>query len=96
MNDINGLSKTISDLQKSLKITAESRKEERKNKREMTMMDLLGKFQDNEELYAMFELQQQKILDKYKNSKHTDVDEYMTIHTATEILDNKTDKKKDK
>jgi len=96
MNDIVNISKQVDTLQKSLKITASSRQEERKNRREMTMMDMLGKFKQEPKLFAMFDKQQQKILDKYENSDHTDVDEYMTLHSALEVVESKKDKSKKK
>jgi hypothetical protein len=96
LTDMLNVSKQIDTLQRGLKLNAAQRAEERRKGNELTMMDLLGKFRDNEELFAMFELQQQKILDKYQKGKYTDVDEYMTLHTAGEILEDSKHKVKGK
>jgi len=89
MLDLEKISKQIDSQQGSLKVRAKDRVEERRNRNDVTMMDILGKFEEDSDLFGVFKLQQDKILKKYEESDHTDVDEYMTIRTANSqsILD---------
>lgn len=83
--DIEKFSKQIDSIQRSLKVRAADREAERKNNKDLTMIDILDKFMDDEGLFALFEAQQKTLLNKYYDNPHTDVDEYMTIRTASSL-----------
>ena len=85
MVDLEKISKQIDTIQKSLKVRAADREAERKNNKDLSMVDILDKFIDDEGLFALFEAQQKSLLDKYYQNPHTDVDEYMTIRTASSL-----------
>lgn len=85
MVDLEKISKQIDTIQKSLKVRAADREAERRNNKDLTMIDILDKYSDDEGLFALFEAQQKALLEKYYDNPHTDVDEYMTIRTASSL-----------
>jgi len=85
ITDVEKISKQIDTTQKSLKVRAADRQEDRKNNKDLSMVDIVDKYIDDEGLFAMFEAQQNMLLEKYYDNPHTDVDEYMTLRTATEL-----------
>jgi hypothetical protein len=95
MLDIEKLSKQIHEYQKSLKTRAADREAERKNNKDLSMIDIVDKFIYDEGLFALFEAQNKALLDSYYANPHTDVDEYMTLHTATSEPSVKRIEKKD-
>lgn len=95
MVDLSKMSAQLDVIQKSLKVRAADREKERTNSKDLSMIEIIDKYKDDDSLFAMFDIQQKNILDKYYSNPHTDVDEYMSIRAPAAIQAEKIEEEED-